>query len=88
MTAAINNYTKDFNALLRYFGIISENVTNPVPQLEPEHKAWWTELTDRETEEVRFATLYAEEFNHGTDGHNRLNLIAKLTRLLDERYTN
>lgn len=42
-------------------------------------------LTDREIQECMFACLYADTFQHGTDGHNRLVLIAKLVRaLLDE----
>lgn len=35
-------------------------------------------LTTREFDEIKFATLYDRDFGHGTDGHNRLLLIAKL----------
>lgn len=49
-----------------------------------EHEAWWAELDDRQKQEVRFALDYSGRFNHGTDGHHRLNLIAKLTQLLDK----
>jgi hypothetical protein len=41
-------------------------------------------LTPREIEEVRFANHYAHEFLHGTDGHSRLVVIAKLTAALFE----
>jgi hypothetical protein len=41
-------------------------------------------LTDRETKEIEFALLYAQRFNHGTDGHNAKLIIAKLYRMLTE----
>jgi len=41
------------------------------------------ELTDRQIEEIEFSKLYAEKFNHGTDGHNAKVIIAKLAGLLD-----
>jgi hypothetical protein len=41
-------------------------------------------LTPREIEEVRFANHYAHEFLHGTDGHSRLVVIAKLAAALFE----
>lgn len=34
-------------------------------------------ITQRELKEIHLAMLYSSTFNHGTDGHNRLNLIAK-----------
>jgi len=37
---------------------------------------------ERERKELGFATMYYREFNHGTDGHNRLLLIAKLFHML------
>lgn len=49
-----------------------------------EHEAWWAELDERQRQEVRMALEYEGRFNHGTDGHNRLLLIAKLTQLLDK----
>lgn len=49
-----------------------------------EHEAWWAELDERQRQEVRMALEYERRFNHGTDGHNRLLLIAKLTQLLDK----
>lgn len=36
------------------------------------------EFNEREQKEIDFARLYAKNFSHGTDGHNRLLLIAKL----------
>lgn len=45
---------------------------------------WLQELDERQRKELYFAKLYAAEFSHGTDGHNRLLLIAKLADLLDK----
>ncbi len=45
------------------------------------------EYTDRELKEIILALVYADDFQHGTDGHNRLILIAKLYRSLRERMT-
>ncbi len=45
--------------------------------------AWRSELDDRQNKEIDFANLYAADFHHGTDGHNRLLLIATLSGLLD-----
>lgn len=53
--------------------------TPPVPT------SWRDQLTDRERKEVEFAELYAADFNHGTDGHNRLNLISLMAKLLDNK---
>ena len=45
----------------------------------------WTEfLTTRQQAEVRFAREYAANFNHGTTGHQRLELIALLAGMLDD----
>lgn len=35
-------------------------------------------FTARELKEIELAIIYTTGFNHGTDGHNRLNLIAKM----------
>lgn len=48
--------------------------------------SWYNLLTEREIREVEFARLYAKEFNHGTDGHNRLVLITKLVDILNQSY--
>lgn len=45
---------------------------------------WLKELDDRQRKEIEFALIYTDGFAHGTDGHNRLLLIAKLARMLDE----
>lgn len=60
-----------------------------------EQATWWYDklaalfpdkkAADRAILELDFARLYAANFNHGTDGHSRLILIAKLAELLDER---
>lgn len=42
------------------------------------------ELTRRERDEVLLAEVYTASFAHGTDGHNRLMLIAKLSKLLTQ----
>lgn len=39
-------------------------------------------LTERQIKEMIFALIYAEQFGHGTEGHNRLLLIAKLAQAL------
>jgi hypothetical protein len=45
----------------------------------------WQKLLDqRQRDEIMFARLYTENFHHGTDGHNRLMLIAKMADMLDE----
>lgn len=45
---------------------------------------WRNKLDDRQRSELMFALMYEADFKHGTDGHNRLLLIAKLAHLLDE----
>jgi len=39
----------------------------------------------RALQELDFARLYEQHFSHGTDGHSRLVLIAKLADLLDDK---
>jgi hypothetical protein len=43
---------------------------------------WLNELDERQRKEVAFACVYRDHYAHGTDGHNRLLLIAKLFDLL------
>ena len=38
------------------------------------------EMTEKELQEVKFALVYEHDFFHGTDGHNRLIVIAKLAK--------
>lgn len=45
---------------------------------------WLKELDDRQRKELDFAGMYAHGFAHGTDGHHRLLLIAKLRELLNK----
>lgn len=39
-------------------------------------------LTERELSEIKLALFYEKECNHGTAGHNRLMLIAKMAKEL------
>lgn len=45
---------------------------------------WAQELDERQRKELSLARLYAKDYAHGTDGHSRLMLIAKLAELLDK----
>jgi hypothetical protein len=45
---------------------------------------WMLELDERQCMEIGFARYYADDFHHGTDGHHRLMLIAKLADMLDD----
>lgn len=47
-------------------------------------KLWKTHFTDRQKKEIAFCVDYAKKYNHGTDGHIRLVLIAKMAELLDQ----
>ena len=44
---------------------------------------WMQNLDEREAKEIEFACHYAELYHHGTSGHIRLMLIAKLAHLLN-----
>ena len=67
--------------------IVDENKQpiNPEPFEEPLKRSWREDLTDRERKEIEFAEDYAANFNHGTDGHIRLNLISMMAKLLDNK---
>ena len=43
-------------------------------------------LEEREWMEVEFCRVYAEEYQHGTDGHLIRLLVAKLADLLEQYY--
>lgn len=43
-------------------------------------------LSERDLKEIAFARLYAQDFQHGTDGHNRLLIIARLTNILEDQF--
>lgn len=45
---------------------------------------WMQQLEPHEQREVELANVYASVFAHGTDGHSRLMLIAKLSQLVTE----
>lgn len=56
--------------------------------------AWYAELASiypepkaasRALQELDFARTYYTSFHHGTDGHSRLVLIAKMAELLDDK---
>ena len=42
-------------------------------------------LTERDKQEIRFAQMYSTQFGHGTAGHNRLMVIAKLADRLESQ---
>lgn len=48
--------------------------------------AWTAQLDERQQKELKFARLYQKDFGHGTDGHHRLLLIARLADMLDDIY--
>jgi hypothetical protein len=39
-------------------------------------------FNERDINEILFAMIYADQFSHGTDGHNRLLIISKLAKAL------
>ena len=45
---------------------------------DPADSKWFGILDERQQKEVRFALDYAQNYKHGTDGHNRLMTIALL----------
>jgi len=47
------------------------------------HESWKEEFDARQVNEIEFARIYADQFHHGTDGHNRLLLIAQMANKLD-----
>lgn len=46
-------------------------------------KAWETHFDYRELQEIEFARTYVRDFGHGTDGHIRLTIMARMADLLD-----
>jgi hypothetical protein len=44
---------------------------------------WQAGLDERQRKEIELARVYTRDFNHGTDGHSRLTLIANLAETLD-----
>lgn len=45
---------------------------------------WLSVFDDRQQAEIGLAVLYAEQFAHGTDGHNVKLIIAKMVTLLGD----
>ncbi len=52
--------------------------------IEPEY--WKDQLDPRQRSEVEYCRIYAEQFAHGTDGHNMRLLISQLALLLDDAH--
>lgn len=51
-----------------------------------EHAPRWLMLFDveRQRPEIAFDRLYADQYKHGTVGHNERMIIARMAELLDE----
>lgn len=45
---------------------------------------WQSLLDQRQRDEIILARFYARGTKHGTDGHNRLILLAQMADMLDE----
>lgn len=54
----------------------------PFSNTNPLASHWIADFDDRQRQEIMFAGVYAENYHHGTDGHNRLMLIWKLAAKL------
>lgn len=57
----------------------------PEPETPPAAPTWMDGMDERQRQEIAFARVYANQFGHGTDGHHRLLLIAKLAGMLDAK---
>ena len=44
---------------------------------------WETHFDERQRKEIAFCLIYADDFAHGTDGHNVKLIVAKMAKLLD-----
>lgn len=44
---------------------------------------WRLNFDARQRREIEYCIIYAEQFNHGTDGHNIRLIVDKMARLLD-----
>ena len=40
-------------------------------------------FSEHDLQEIKFALLYSQDFQHGTDGPNRLPIIARFSQLLE-----
>lgn len=45
---------------------------------------WLEQFDERQRKEIEFALLYANQFAHGTDGHNAKIIIARMAAMLDK----
>lgn len=45
---------------------------------------WQAFFDERQLKEIEFCKIYAEQFRHGTDGHNIRLIVAKLVEILEE----
>lgn len=43
-------------------------------------------MSAREINEIKFAKLYVDQFDHGTDGHGRLHLIEHMNSILESMF--
>lgn len=50
---------------------------------EPVGLGWRRPFNERERQEIVYCLTYANQFNHGTDGHLIRNIVAKMADLLD-----
>lgn len=46
-------------------------------------RVWETHFDERQRKEIAFCLIYADDFAHGTDGHNIKLIVAKMAKLLD-----
>lgn len=46
-------------------------------------KPWETHFDERQRKEIAFCLVYADNFGHGTDGHNIRLIVARMAQLLD-----
>jgi len=46
-------------------------------------RLWAVNFDERQLKEIEFSEMYAENFQHGTDGHNAKLIIARMAKVLD-----
>jgi hypothetical protein len=70
----------DFNRVAFGAGIAEgEDAFVYLRRLLVDGKGWFSEVDERQGKEIGLARVYAQEFAHGTSGHNQLiNLLADL----------
>lgn len=51
--------------------------------IEEKHIDWQSFFDERQLKEIEFDKIYADDFHHGTDGHNARLIIAQMATLLD-----